>query len=519
MIKLRVRRCEQLPSVKAVFGRGHRARSCRRPAWVAPAMLRRKHWADNLFRRSCLCLSALVDSLLVRTPKSSSRQLYGHGIPVHLTQRTVTLLRAAIASRPLRRVPPRVFFVPSPPQAMVRLAALCGALLVAVNTAVVGQDAPVFESLFSQTLPLKPGLVIRATVDGEPGLTAPRALVTDSGYVYVLDPAGYGVHRYNRHGDWVETVGRQGQGPGEFLRPADMGWVADTLWVADSRLSRVSFFDGDGVFVRSIRFHVATGQEVWTPRRVMIGPRVLSAPYYASRRTQTVDSLPVLVMNEDGSAADTLGWRHWGQTSVSLNVSGVGALSIGHPFDLRSILAHDPRGRWMYLGTWRTDADDRSYLQIMRISASGDTTFVTNLPFPRVPLAPADVRGYAEHIYSESSDDLRTVVSAQELIHAFLAQVAKPSRTSVDAMLASEDGSVWLRRSDSVTRLTSTEWLLYHPDRGPMGHIELPIGEYALSATSGTLWTVSVDELDLPTIRSWEIDWNGATSPWEEERE
>ena len=61
-----------------------------------------------------------------------------------------------------------------------------------------------------------------------PELTAPAVLVTDSTHIYVLAPAAVGVHRFDRRGGWVETIGGEGDGPGEFRRATAMGWLSDT---------------------------------------------------------------------------------------------------------------------------------------------------------------------------------------------------------------------------------------------------------------------------------------------------
>lgn len=58
-------------------------------------------------------------------------------------------------------------------------------------------------------------------------------------------------------GDVRTTFGRQGEGPGEFLHPNRVGWMGDTLWVADSRLQRLSFYSDDGSLARVMMYRRA----------------------------------------------------------------------------------------------------------------------------------------------------------------------------------------------------------------------------------------------------------------------
>lgn len=64
---------------------------------------------------------------------------------------------------------------------------------------------------------------------------------------------------YDLSGRFRRAVGRRGRGPGEFDR---LGWlqrVGDHLWVNDDMLQRVSEFNADGDFLRSVNIAPVTG--------------------------------------------------------------------------------------------------------------------------------------------------------------------------------------------------------------------------------------------------------------------
>ena len=339
---------------------------------------------------------------------------------------------------------------------------------------------------------------------GNPALTAPRAISADSQYIYILDPAAYGVHRFDRRGMWLGIFGKQGDGPGEFRRPNAMGWRADTLWVADSGLSRLSFFDRSGMFLRSTSFRFATGSALAVPQRAF-GASIASSPYIPLASTSSVDSVPILLFSDDGSSQDTLAWTSLGQRAVSMDFPGTiesrpQIVTIPHSLDLRSLVAHDPKSRWSYLGSWRTDSRRDSFFEVIRLTAAKDTTATLRLPLRRTAMSLYDFRSYVVALHDNLSETLGAQLSVNELIAAFQRQVKDPVATEVDAMLAGDDGTIWLRRSASTHGRDHQQWAGLTPQGEPMGLIHLPGGHALLAVTEGLLWTISEDNLGLPII-------------------
>jgi len=373
---------------------------------------------------------------------------------------------------------------------------------------IAGQTREQFDPFAGTPLLLERQVEIRATAQGDPELTAPAILVTDSAHIYVLDPAAVGVHRFDRRGRWIETIGGEGDGPGEFRRPTAMGWLSDTLWISDRNLSRLSFFELGGAFVRSVRFTTIFGPATVMPRNASSGGRIVSVPYVSVQSATEMDSLPILVLDEDGVVRDTLAWQAVGRVAVSVATPpGNGesiprTMSINHPFDRRSLLAHDPHSRWLYLGTWRRGADRQDDLELLRVTAAGDTAAFMRLPLGRITISRNEVRSYAKRIYGRLPESFRSRVSSGELTQAFLSQIARPSRTAVDAMVASEDGTVWLRGA-SPAATSSTQWVGYGPDGRFVGLVEFQEEYHLLAASGGMLWTVDRDPLGLPTITGW----------------
>jgi DNA-binding beta-propeller fold protein YncE len=77
--------------------------------------------------------------------------------------------------------------------------------------------------------------------------------VDEAGNIYILDAANARVQKFGPDGKYLATIGRKGQGPGEFIFPDAIGFDRDgNLVIADSAQNRVHVIIGGGRDVRSI---------------------------------------------------------------------------------------------------------------------------------------------------------------------------------------------------------------------------------------------------------------------------
>ena len=75
----------------------------------------------------------------------------------------------------------------------------------------------------------------------------------DEGNFYVTDWDKRAILKYDPSGKYVRTIGRQGQGPGEFQNLSVVRFDRDgALYVTDLSSRRISFFDKDGTYLRQI---------------------------------------------------------------------------------------------------------------------------------------------------------------------------------------------------------------------------------------------------------------------------
>ncbi len=77
--------------------------------------------------------------------------------------------------------------------------------------------------------------------------------VGKDGSIYILDAANTRIQKFDPDGKYLASIGRKGQGPGEFMMPDTIGFDKDgNLVVADSPQNRIHVIIGGGKDVRSI---------------------------------------------------------------------------------------------------------------------------------------------------------------------------------------------------------------------------------------------------------------------------
>jgi len=78
--------------------------------------------------------------------------------------------------------------------------------------------------------------------------------VDSKGNIYVLERGNKRVQKFDKNGNYLMTIGKTGEGPGEFTNPIEL-FVSNELfiYVLDDRTMRVSKFSQSGDFINSFR--------------------------------------------------------------------------------------------------------------------------------------------------------------------------------------------------------------------------------------------------------------------------
>ena len=88
-----------------------------------------------------------------------------------------------------------------------------------------------------------------AQIDTNANFKRPISLTVDKmNNIYILDVTTMSVKKFNNNGKFIKSIGRSGQGPGEFFWPTLMMIDNDTLKVGSAGSNKLSKFDLDGNF-------------------------------------------------------------------------------------------------------------------------------------------------------------------------------------------------------------------------------------------------------------------------------
>jgi len=81
---------------------------------------------------------------------------------------------------------------------------------------------------------------------------SPSKLACDeSGNIYVVDSRANRVYKFNSSGHFLNQIGQQGNGPGEFSIPNDLLIHRDKLIISDLGNYRIQFLDFEGKYIKS----------------------------------------------------------------------------------------------------------------------------------------------------------------------------------------------------------------------------------------------------------------------------
>jgi hypothetical protein len=82
--------------------------------------------------------------------------------------------------------------------------------------------------------------------------------IDDEGNLYVVDANGNRISVFDREGNWLHDIGRQGQGPGEFQRPTEVEYVDGIVRVPEVRKRGTHMFTPTGEFIEFERWPAFT---------------------------------------------------------------------------------------------------------------------------------------------------------------------------------------------------------------------------------------------------------------------
>lgn len=339
--------------------------------------------------------------------------------------------------------------------------------------------------------------------------------VAPDGLLYTLHRGEAMIRRWTSGGTPAGSLGRKGEGPGEFEEPSRMGFFGDSLWVWDMGNYRVSYFDPKGAFIGSVMPSVDLSNGDESPPRPEIPLRDgtflgYAPPWSDGIARGTVTGSPYVGMDADGQTLARIWTMPYKPHDVFALLIENGGGSFGsQPFGdghrvsigEQSLVTLDRR-------TWT--GSGQAVVTVSRIGFDGDTIFTTRVPYEPVALP-------VERFDSLADD---WVEQRSSMPPAFRAQAGKirealfrPSYLpAVHGPVQARDGTIWIRRFDPVETATGErmiEWWVLDVKGTPLGRAHTPSSLSIRLIDGDAVWGVERGELDIEYIVRYRLTMDG----------
>jgi len=332
-------------------------------------------------------------------------------------------------------------------------------------------------------------------VDGREGGMEPFHLIAsmafDSDSTFVLgEMAMTRLRRYSVDGEFLRSIGRPGQGPGEFGAMNDIVVHRDSLVVWDSRWRRISWFGPDDEFARSVRLQNTVWGFAGSYDGVLDSGDLL-AHTGAGQATEST----YLVFDGEGAPIrrldDIPGQRRFPGSARPLGPSGERSDGVEH-------FAPFPHATTSGANIVRYDGP-RYEVEIWDATGSLRSIFRVDTP-PRAFTAGMK-RSWRDQAVSAAEADGRPQSAIRALRNAdlpeFLPSLGSSRNVGGPPRILSDDlGRTWVVEYPGRVR---QRWLVWAPDGELAGVVQLPV-RFELEAVRGDLLLgVQEDELNVQT--------------------
>lgn len=312
------------------------------------------------------------------------------------------------------------------------------------------------------------------------------------------------VRFYDEAGGALGSVGREGEGPGEFMRPVRAGWIGDTLWVSDTQIGRVSWISPERDVVRT-QPH-PPGAE-WPVGRGDGRTFARAYPYAVYPDGSTLVSvipsggsgddagLPVFRTTWDGVIEREIIEIPRDASSVRVEVDG-GFLFGTIPFYPEVDWAVSPRGaRIGVLATRDLDPTSGAY-RVTVVDARGEEVFSREIAYEPVPV-PDPVRDSAIQRVADRGEGVVRREMADRLREATPAFFPEAER-----LVLGSGGRVWVGLRE---RNDGNPWLVLSPAGEPWGRAVLPSNVRLETVTRTHVYGTERDEFDVESVVRYRI--------------
>lgn len=295
-------------------------------------------------------------------------------------------------------------------------------------------------------------------VEGEPayefGAILSGGIAVDShGRVFVLDAQAQEIRVFSDRGQYLQTIGGRGRGPGEFAG-ADVVLMGpgDTLFVPDRRNQRMNRFAPDGSFIGSSRFSREDGLSMAFRANSSGAIAEQVRPFFFSSSWPDNPQDIFVTWLSDGTRSDTLAVFPSGQ---SMAVEGGAVHSTWYA----------PETCWDLTDDMRLLVGMNDEYSFRVISPGGKPDRVVTKEYEARPVRDQDIRRVKSHMQNRWS---RIGAPPDQIERLWGLQHFHPFLPAYRALYEGPERTIWVQRVKAPSEMAEeeTEWFTWPSDWG-----------------------------------------------------
>ncbi|MCH7933341.1 MAG: hypothetical protein IIC36_05030 [Gemmatimonadetes bacterium] len=336
--------------------------------------------------------------------------------------------------------------------------------------------------------------------------TTIRVAVAENGMIAIAQLQTSNVLFFSETGESLGSIGRDGEGPGEFRKAWRLGWIADTLYVYDFSLRRFTLIDPDLQYVRYIyvpngarpgpemagrlpEFGIVYGGALYADGSVygqFAGTRnaVANADFDPQKTTYGR-------VREDGTIVSYFQFSSGGGEPIRVRLDQGTVLMNSSllPSPERPILRLSSDGIRMAHLSVAMEGPDAGTFEIKMEDVFTGVLYVRRYPFDPVPITQA-VR--------DSILEVRLEDMPPEMARALRGGATfPPMLPPVVGMVGGRDNTLWIRMRDTAE---GRPYRILDPSGEPVGTLTLPLNSRIAAADLHQIWVIEIDELDVESV-------------------